>query len=245
MLLVALCLAGPQPAFAQLLPGHHYLTPYAGAALPLNELLRNSAIYPTPRVSDPFNPVVTDIKFDPGLTLGLRYGYSATRRLVIEAEASWLLTVCAIRQLEIKPDESEGDQPQYETTTMDAHVVQAVLSMTYFAGSWRRMIPYLTFGAGEHIVYMRQKGDVKLTPMRDRSIIASLGAMFPANDRLGIRAEVRDTMYNWRFDHEFTDPVASRSLLFGRPDFYNTTSIAGPKFQNDVTVTVAFMIRVF
>jgi hypothetical protein len=245
MLLVALCLAGPQPAFAQLLPGHHYLTPYAGAALPPQRAAAQQCHLSDAARFRPVQPVVTDIKFDPGLTLGLRYGYSATRRLVIEAEASWLLTVCAIRQLEIKPDESEGDQPQYETTTMDAHVVQAVLSMTYFAGSWRRMIPYLTFGAGEHIVYMRQKGDVKLTPMRDRSIIASLGAMFPANDRLGIRAEVRDTMYNWRFDHEFTDPVASRSLLFGRPDFYNTTSIAGPKFQNDVTVTVAFMIRVF
>jgi hypothetical protein len=52
-------------------------------------------------------------------------------------------------------------------------------------------------------------------------------------------------MYNFRFDNQFVEPVASRLILFRREEFLNTTSIAGNKFQNDVALTISFMVRTF
>jgi hypothetical protein len=52
-------------------------------------------------------------------------------------------------------------------------------------------------------------------------------------------------MYNYRFDNQFIDPALSRLLVFDRPDFYNSTSIAGTKFQHDLLLSVGFMVHLF
>ena len=70
-----------------------------------------------------------------------------------------------------------------------------------------------------------------------------MGLTFRATDRLGIRVEVRDFMYNFSFDNQFVDPVRSRLLVANRPDFYNTTSKAGPRFQNDLALSLGFQVH--
>jgi len=239
LVLVLLALV-PGTAAAQLSPGRFYITPSAGAQFSRSEQLRNTATYSTPRPTDPDNPVVTDIKLDPGVFTGLRVGYGLTRRLAIELEGDFALAVCAIRQLELRED-SDG-LPQYETTTLDARIFQYGLNLTYFAGPWRRAHLSLTTGVGEHSMDLRPKGAVDPDPVRDRSLMAGLGLAIHSNDRLTVRAELRDFMYYFRFDNQFVEPVASRLILFRREEFLNTTSIAGNKFQNDLALTISFMV---
>jgi hypothetical protein len=239
----------PATAFAQLapispiVPSRIYLLPSVGPFVPFNELLRNTAIYSTPRPSDPTNPVVTDISIDPGLFTGVRVGYGLTRRLSVETEGNFAISVCAIRQLEIR-DDSNGT-PQYETTTFDAHIYQYSLNLVYYGGPWSKVQLMGTTGVGEHILDLRRKGAVDPSPVRDRMIMGGMGLAIQATDRLSIRGEVRDFMYNFRFDNEFVDPALSQEILFRRSEFINTTSIAGDKFQNDVAFTLTFMVRTF
>lgn len=247
-LALALALLMPGMAAAQAVrPGTHYILPNLGVMLPANEYLRAPAIYRTFRVTDPFNNVVTDIKLDPGVFLGFRYGYGLTRRLLVEAEIDWAVAVHAIRQLEIKPDAQEGSQPQYETTTADARILQYFLNLTYFPPVWQQINPFFTFGVGNHTVDLRRKGDVNADPVYDRAIMVGLGTVLPANDRLGIRVEIRDFMYNFKYDNQFVDPTQAYKIIdpILRPDFYNTTSVAGTKFQNDIVITLGFLVRPF
>jgi len=228
---------------APIAPSRIYVLPSVGPFVPLNELLRTTAIYSTPRPNDPTNPVVTDIKLDPGLFTGVRVGYGLTRRLSVETEGNFAISVCAIRQLEIRED-SNGT-PQFETTTFDAHVFQYSLNLVYFAGPWSRTQLTATTGVGEHILDLRRKGAVDPSPVRDRMIMAGLGLSIQATDRLTIRGEARDFMYNFRFDNEFVDPELSQLILFRRSEFLKTTSVAGDKFQNDLAFTLTFMVRTF
>ena len=246
--LVAVCLVAaalPGSAAAQLTPGNHSFVALGGAYLPRSELLRTTAVMSTPRPTDPTNPVVTDIKLDPGLFLGGRYVYALNRRLAIEAEFDFALSICAIRQLEVMPTTEEGDEPQYETTTMDAHTYQMTANLVYFMGNWTRAHPFLTIGVGNHILNLRQKGQVDPDPVYDPTFMAGIGTILHANERLGIRIEVRDFMYNFRFDNQFVDPVQSQYIIYRRPDFYNATSVSRDKFQNDIAVTVGFMVHPF
>jgi hypothetical protein len=237
--------AWPVSAVAQLTPGNHSFVATAGAFLPRSELLRTTAEMSTPRPTDPSNPVVTDIKQDPGMFLGGRYVYALNRRLAIEAEFGFALSICAIRQLEIMPDTEESDEPQYETTTMDSYTYQLSVNLVYFLGNWKTASPFLTIGVGDHNLDMQQKGSVDPDPVHDAMFMAGVGTIFHANERLGIRVEVRDFMYNFRFDNQFVDPVQSQYLIYRRPDFYNATSVSRDKFQNDIAVTVGFMVHPF
>jgi hypothetical protein len=237
------CLAGE--AAAQLEPGRITLTPQVGLSLSLSELLRTTAVYPTGRPTDPDNPVVTDIKLDPGLVVGGRVGYNLTRKLMAEAEFNWNMSVCVIRQLEIKPDAEEGDEEQYETTTFDSDVLMYGLGLSYFPGKWNNIVPIVNFGVGEHILNLRRKGEVDPDPVRDRYISAGLGFGVQATKKLLIRADIRNVMYNFRFDNQFVDPVESRKILFRREEFIGTTEPAGDKFQNDLIMTLAFAIQTF
>ena len=246
---VALFLLGvalPGLAAAQLTPGNHHFMAQLGPFLPRSELLRTTSIRATPRITDPTNPVVTDISLDPGLFLGARYVYAFNRRLAIEAEFDFGLALCAIRELEIMDDTEAGDQPQYDTTTMDARNYYLSVNLVYFLGNWARANPFLTVGIGDHNLDLRRKGSVDPDPIHDRMFMAGLGTILHANDRLGIRIELRDFMYNFRFDNQFVDPVQSQNILFRRgEDFINATSVGGEKFQNDIALTLGFMVHPF
>jgi hypothetical protein len=238
----------PGAAPAQLIPGQHYVAASSGATFSTSELLRNTAIYPIPQQGgqpDKYNPVVTDIKVDPGLLLGGRYAYAVSRRLALQVQGDFAVGVCAIRQLEIKPDAEPGDQPQYETTTMDAWISQYSASLSYFLGPWRRAHLFVTAGVGQHELNLRQKGEVDPDPVRDRMILAGLGLVLHATERLDVAVEVRDHMYNFRFDNQFVDPIRSREILYRRPDLLLTTGRAGDKFQNDLTLAMSFVVRPF
>lgn len=235
----------PATALGQVSPGRFYVIPTAGAQFSRSELLRNTATYSTPRPSDPDNPVVTDIKLDPGVFTGLRVGYGLTRRLVVEIESDFGISVCALRQLELR-DDSNG-LPQFDTTTFDARIFQYGVNLTYMIGPWRRAHLVLTGGVGEHSLDLRRKGEVDPDPVRDRSIMGGVGLVLHANDKLTIRTELRDFMYNFRFDNQFVEPVGSALVLsrFHPEDFLRTTSAAGNKFQNDLALTIGFMVRTF
>ncbi len=92
LVLVMLALV-PGTALAQLSPGRFYVTPTVGSQFSRSELLRNTATYSTPRPTDPDNPVITDIKLDPGVFAGLRVGYGLTRRLAVEIEGDFAISV--------------------------------------------------------------------------------------------------------------------------------------------------------
>ena len=234
----------PQIAAAQLRPGSHTIIPSAGPLLPVNELLRTTAIYPRLRETDTDNPVVTDISLDPGLFFGLRYGYALTRRLQVGAEVDWAVAVHVIRQLEIKPNPAADAQPQYDTVTQDAHILQYGLGFTYFLAAWQHAQPFLVGGFGSHDMNLVPKGEVNPDPVRDRYILAGFGTRLPVGDRLGIQIEVRDFMYNFRYDNQFVDPDRTPPITAPR-NIYHSTSIAGTKFQDDVVLSVSFAIRLF
>jgi hypothetical protein len=234
----------PQIAAAQLIPGSQTIIPSAGTLLPINELLRTSAIYPPLRPTDEEVGVVTDISLDPGLFIGLRYGYALTRRLQIEAEFDWAVAVHVIRQLELREQTEANTQPQYETTTQDAHILQYGVGMTYYLANWQHARPFLVFGFGSHDMNLVPKGEVNPDPIRDRYILAGLGTTLPVSDRLGIQIEVRDFMYNFRYDNQFVDPGRTPPIVAPR-DIYESTGISATKFQDDVVLSVSFAIRLF
>lgn len=240
-----LAAALPGSAVAQLTPGNHSFVAHAGVFLPRSELLRTTAEMSTPRPTDPTNPVVTDIKLDPGLFMGGRYVYALNRRLAIEAEFDFALSICAIRQLEVMPTTQESDEPQYETTTMDARIYQLSVNLVYFIGNWTTTSPFLTIGAGDHNLDLRRKGSSDPDPVHDPMFMAGIGTIFHANERLGIRIEVRNYMYNFRFDNQFVDPVQSQYIIYRRPDFIKATAPSRDKFQNDIAVTLGFMVHPF
>lgn len=240
---LAVLLALPAVTLAQLEPGRHYVQPVIGGLLPLEDLLRNTQEYRTFRPADPTNPVVTDIKLDPGLFVGVRYVYGLTRRLGLEAEVDYAISVHAIRQLEIKPNTDADAEPQYDTTTSDARILQYGLSLSYFLPMWPRLNPSFNVGVGSHSMDLARKGEVDPDPVRDAMVILGLGIFLPANDRLAIRVEVRDYMYNFRYDNQFLDPNYADAVT--RPDFLKTTTAAGTKFQNDMVLTVGFLTKLF
>ena len=100
-------------------------------------------------------------------------------------------------------------------------------------------------GFGDHDLDLRQKGEVNPDPIHDSMGIAGLGVLLHANDRLGVRVEVRDYIYNFSFDNQFVDPVKSREIVSRRPDLLNTTGIAEPMMQHDIVLTLGFMVHPF
>ena len=245
-LVVCILVALPGAASAQLVPGRHQIMAQAGPHFATNRLLKARAVYPTYRSTAPFfAEVATDIKLDPGLFTGVRYVYNLTRRLQVEGEFGIGLTVLAIRQLEIRPDAKGADQPQFETTTLDAHVLQYFLNLTYYLGNWSKAHPYVTFGVGDHNLDLLQKGQVNPDPVHDGAVMGGLGLILPATERLGIRLEVRNYMYNFQFDNQFVDPMKSREILFRRPDLIKTTRAAGARFQNDLACSLGFLVYPF
>ena len=245
-IVLLLCLL-PRSAAAQLVPNRHHLMPQAGPSFATQKFLENTVRYRTFRESDPENLVITEIGLDPGLFTGLRYVYSLTRHLAVEAEFDFGIAVFAIRQLEIKPDSRPGDLPQYEDTTTDARIFQYSLNLSYFPGTWRWASPFVVAGIGSHDLDLRKRGVVDPDPIHDRMGIAGLGILLHAGDRLGVRVELRDSIYKFSFDNQFVDPAQAPYLVdpILRPDFYRTTSIAGPKLQHDVALTLGFMVHPF
>ncbi len=88
------------------------------------------------------------------------------------------------------------------------------------------------------------KGEVNPDPVRDRYIVAGLGTTLPVGDRLGIQIELRDYMYNFRYDNQFVDPARTPPIVYPR-DIYLATSVAGTKFQDDMVLSVSFAVRLF
>ena len=223
---------------AQLQPGTHQLTPQVGVALATNDLMHSTAEHPSN--GEPVD-VVADIGLDPGVFGGFRYVYALTRRLAVEGEFGFTASVCAIQLLELNPD-AEGE-PQFEVTTMDAHIYQYFLNLNYFVGTWGVVSPNLTVGIGQHVLDLRQKGEVNFDSIFDRAYLVGLGVMFHANPRLGIRVDVRDYMYNFHFDNQFADE-RSAGIITGR-DIGLNVAAAGPRFQNDIVISLAFQVRPF
>jgi hypothetical protein len=105
----------------------------------------------------------------------------------------------------------------------------------------------LTFGVGNHTIDLVKKGDVDADPIHDRAVVLGLGTVLQAHDHLGIRIEVRNFMYNFRYDNQYVDPAQAQNIIdpLRRPDFYNTTSASGTKFQNEIVLTLGFLVRPF
>jgi hypothetical protein len=223
---------------AQLQPGTHLLTPQIGVALATNDLMHSTAEHPSN--GEPVD-VVADIGLDPGAFAGARYVYALTRRLALEGEFGFTAAVCAIQLLELNPD-AEGE-PQYEVTTLDAHVYQYFLNLNYFVGTWGVVSPNLTVGIGQHILDLRQKGEVNFDSIFDRAFLVGLGMMFHAHPRLDIRVDVRDYMYNFLFDNQFADE-RSHNIIDGRDIGLNVAE-AGARFQNDIVISLGFQVRPF
>jgi outer membrane protein with beta-barrel domain len=237
---IVLLLLLPASAWAQLVPGQGHVLPTFGTCVAGTDLLAST----TPIQFDhtgqpPFNPVSTSIGLDPGLYLGLRYTYNLTRRLAVEGEASYSVSGFVIEMLELIPGAT--GEPQFETTTTDAHVYQLFADLAYHIGNWP-VHPIVTLGIGWHDMDLRQKGELKTDPIKDVACRVGLGVLFRGNDRLGIRAEIRNVMYNFYFDNQFAG--AGSDQIVSNRDVGLAVAAAGPRFQNDLAITVGFEVRV-
>ncbi|MFQ5599182.1 MAG: hypothetical protein ACE5G2_01370 [Candidatus Krumholzibacteriia bacterium] len=232
----------PSDSRAQLVPGKHSVMPQFGATFATTDLLAATTLVPFgPPPHDEINPVSTEMTLDPGVFAGARYAYNLTRRLALEAEFGLGVSVFAIQMLELQ-EEMEGE-PQFETTTTDARVFQYFVNLSYFFGPWEAVHPFVTLGVGSHSLDLRQKGPVNPDPVIDRAFMAGLGLLFHANDRLGIRVELRDFMYNFHFDNQFVSDLAGQ--IVSNRDIGLVTEVAGPRFQNDLVLSLGFMVRTF
>jgi hypothetical protein len=245
----------PVQVAAQLQPGVGQVLPAFGARFSATDMLATTtriAYYP-PEFVDAFgppppevhededvNPVSTEISLDPGTFFGLRYAYNVTRRLAVEVEFNTGISVFVIQMLELLP-EMEGE-PQFETTTLDARIYQYFLNLSYHVGRWRAVHPFLSLGVGGQTMNLRQKGAIKTDPIKDAAVMAGIGIHFRGNDRLGIRLELRDFMYNFYFDNQFANDLSY--LIVANRDVGRAVAVADPRFQNDLVLTLGFQVRV-
>jgi hypothetical protein len=203
---IAVVVMGQDRAAAQITPGAHYFEPFVGAILAETRAVARRRHLPDAAPVGPTNPVITDIKLDPGPV------FRPALRLWADAQAPGRsgvlggISIVAIRQLEIKPDVEEGDQPQYETTTHGrAH--HAVRPQSHVL---RRHVAEGDTVSSHSAPWSTSSTCVRRArSMPIRCTIApssSAGTVLPATDRLGIRLEIRDYMYNFRFDNQFIDP---------------------------------------
>lgn len=245
----------PVAAHAQLTPGAQQIMPAVGFQIATQNLLESvtqidfCGFPTTPGQGDcdheAANPVSTEISLDPGLYTGLRYEYNLTRRLQVEGELSFGISVFVVRMLEMfPPDEvEEGGEPQFETTTMDARILRLFLNLNYYVGPWTYVHPYLTFGVGGNLMDLRQKGVIKTDPHRDPAFQVGAGVRFRAGDRVDIRAEARTFMYNFHFDNQFAGETAD--LIISWRDVGRAVAAAEPEFQADVVVSFGVQARIF
>jgi outer membrane protein W len=243
----------PAVVSAQLTPGTHHIMPAFGVQFATQNLLESTV--PIDRCGFPSeipcdheaaNPVQTQISLDPGLYTALRYEYDITRRLQIEGEFSFGISVLVIQMLELVPleeQEQEGGEPQFETTTMDARILRLFLNLNYYVGPWSSVHPYLTFGVGGNLMDLRQKGAIKTDPLRNAAFQVGAGIRFRAHDRLDVRAEARTFMYNFHFDNQFASEDSDQ--IVGFRDVGLAVAAAEPEFQADIVVSVGFMARIF
>ena len=245
-LLLLLVLAVPVGAEAQLVPGRHSLIPAVGVALATSDLLETTTpiafgVQPLPpEENEQANPVTTTIGLDPGVVFGLRYTYDLTRRLAVEVDGSFGISVFVIEMLEHLP-EATGE-PQFETTTMDARMWRYGLNLAYHVGNWRTFHPFVLGGIGGQVMDLRQKGSLKTDPIRDATFVVGAGGYFRVSDALGIRAELRDTIYNFQFDNQFAGPESWQIVAYR--DVGRAVAVSQPQRQHDLTVTLGFQIRV-
>ena len=238
-LVLFLVLALPVGAQAQLVPGRHSLIPSVGAAFALADLMETTTPIPYADKEE-VNPVTTNISLDPGVVFGLRYSYDLTRRLAVEVEGSFGISVFVIEMLEHLP-EATGE-PQFETTTMDARMWRYGINLAYHIGSWRYFHPFLLGGVGGQVMDLRQKGSLKTDPIRDATFVFGGGGYFHINGSLGIRAEIRDYIYNFQFDNQFAGPESDQ--IVANRDVGLAVAVSQPQRQHDLAVTVGFQIRV-
>ncbi len=249
--LVCLLLLLPGVARAQLVPGKHSFEPLAGVSFATTDLLATTT--PIAFGFPPFteqdhaeaNPVATTISLDPGAFGGIRYSYNFNRRLAVEGEFNAGVSVFVIQMLEIfsPDDERAGGEPQFETTTTDARIYQYFINLSYYFATWGVANPYFTAGVGSRTLDLTQEGDVNVDSMHDRVAMAGLGLNFNVNDKLSIRFDVRDFMYNFHFDNQFAGRNSDRIVSFR--DVGRAVAVAGPRFQNDIVVNLGFVMRAF
>ena len=246
IVVLVLLLGLPTVSWAQLQPGRHRLLPAFGTTLAANDLLTTISIMGfgnqplSPEENAAGDSVSTTIALDPGFFLGLRYSYDMTRRLAVEAEGSFGISVLVIQMLNLAQMTGE---PQFETTTMDARIWRYGVNLAYHMGNWRWFHPFLLGGVGAQIMDLRQKGSIKTDPIRDRTAMFGGGLYFHANDRLAIRAEARDFIYNFHFDNQFANPEESWKLVYRR-DVGLAVAASQPKLQHDVVITLGFQVHV-
>jgi hypothetical protein len=213
--------------------------PSAGAHFSTNDLLNVVTEYPPLRPTDIPGPLSTRTALDPGVHLSARYMYAVTRKLALELEASWGVAVHVIEQIDLT---SEAEQPQIESTTTDAHILQYFLNMSYFMGPYYVTSPYVTIGFGSRSTDLRQKGPINPDPIYNRTYMAGLGVMAVANETLAFRLELRDYMYNFFYDNQFADPNLSHAII-GERDIGIAVAEAEPRFQHDMVVTFGVQVR--
>ncbi len=245
-LVPCLMLATPTVVPAQLVPGRHTIIPSFGVAFSNADLLVSKTpigfgVQPLPaEENDTANPVSTEISLDPGFALGLRYSYNMTRRLAIELDGSFGVNVFVVQMLEELPEPTL--EPQFETTAMDARMVRYGFNLAYHMGDWHSFHPFVLGGVGGQIMDLRQKGEIKTDSIRDVTYMLGFGGYFHANERLAIRAEVRDYIYNFHFDNQFAGDDSWRIIAFR--DVGRAVAVSQPERQHDVLLTLGFQIKV-
>jgi hypothetical protein len=165
--------------------------------------------------------------------------YAITHKLGLEVEASWGVAVHVIEQIDLN---SEAEQPQIESTTTDAHIIQYFVNMSYFLGPYYVTSPFVTIGFGSRSTDLRQKGPINPDPIYNRSYMAGLGVMAVANETLAFRLELRDYMYNFFYDNQFADPNLSPGII-GERDIGIAVAAAEPRFQHDLVVTFGVQVQ--
>lgn len=239
-------LAIPTVVEAQLVPGRHTIIPSFGVAFSNANLLVSRTpigfgVQPLPDAeNEAANPVDTEISLDPGFSLGLRYSYNMTRRLAVELDGNFGVSVLVVQMLEELPEPTT--EPQYETTAMDARMYRYGFNLAYHMGNWQWFHPFLLGGVGGQVMDLRQKGEIKTDSIRDVTYMLGFGGYFHANDRLAIRAEVRDYIYNFHFDNQFAGDDSWRIIAFR--DIGRAVAVSQPERQHDVLLTLGFQIKV-
>jgi len=100
----------------------------------------------------------------------------------------------------------------------------------------------LTGGFGEQVMDLRQKGPLKTDPIRDHYFMAGFGGSFHAHDRLDIRLEIRDFIYNFHFDNQFAGENSWQ--IVSNRDVGRAVEASQPQLQHDIGVTLGFQVRV-
>jgi hypothetical protein len=236
--ILLLLLLIPVSGVAQLRPGAHYVMPSAGAQFATNDLLNVTTTYPPLQPGEPPGPLLTRTHLDPGIFTSARYLYAVNRKLALELELSWGVSVHVIEQNEINP----GEPIQLETTTTDARITQGFLSLDYFMGPYYVTSPFVTVGLGTRSTNLRQRGKIDPDPIYNRAYMVGFGFMLVTNETLSFRFDCRDFMYNFYYDNQFADPALSGDVL-GIRDIGIAVRAAEPRFQHDIVVTFGVQVK--